>query len=254
MTPSNRPAARVALTVAILALALAPVALAGGGHGGHGGTSCTPKPPGVDAQNNYAWSQWGSWGLPGQQLTYLLDVINYDTGCSSSSFTVTVSAPSGFSVSPATSTVTLASGASTQLRVQVTSPLALADGDYPVTVSVSRASGAAAAATGSFVSSYKLYSTDTVAPTLFWPNPSDGSTVSGKTYAMVVSASDDHAVKTVDVYVDGVFKSQTSCDSITYTCQLDYRWATSKGAHTATFMATDGKGNVGRLTVGFTAG
>jgi hypothetical protein len=262
MVTRNRPAARIALaaSLVVFALALVPVALAGGGNGGgHGGggggsTSCTPKPPAVSVENNYAWSQWGSWGLPGQQLTYLIDVINYDVGCGSSSFTVDISAPAGFSVSPATSTVSLASGASTQIWARVTSPALVADGDYPLTVTVSRSSGSAATAIGSFVSYYKVYSSDSVAPTLFWPNPSDGSTISGKSYTMVVSASDDHAVKSIDVYVDGVFKSTTSCDDLTYTCQLDYRWAVSRGAHTATFKSTDWKGNVGELRVGFTAG
>jgi hypothetical protein len=157
MPTRNRSAARIALAAAILVLALAlvPVALArevghGGGHGGN--TSCTPSAPGVAVQTNYGWSQWGSWGLPGQQLTYLIDVINYDVGCGSSTFTVNIAAPAGFSVSPVTSTVSLGSGASAYVWAHVASPSSVADGNYPITVTVSRAGASTAASTGSFVS------------------------------------------------------------------------------------------------------
>lgn len=257
MVTRKSSAARIALAAVSLALALAlvPVALAKGpGHGGGGSTSCTQSAPGVDVQNNYAWSQWGSWGLPGQQLAYLVDVINYDVGCGSSSFTVGLSAPNGFSVSLPTSTVSLASGASAYVWAYVTSPSVLPDGDYPVTATVSRTGASTAGAAASFVSSYKVYSSDSVAPTLFWPNPGDGTTISGRSYTMVVSSSDDHEVKTIDLYIDGVHKSQAGCDDVSYTCQLSYKWATVKGAHTATFEATDWMGNVGVLTVKFTVG
>jgi hypothetical protein len=71
---------------------------------------------------------------------------------------------------------------------------------------------------------------------------------------MVVSSSDDHEVKTIDLYIDDVFKSETLCDDIAYTCQLSYSWATSRRPHTAKFESTDWKGNVGVLTVSFTVG
>ena len=58
-----------------------PSTSAGGGRKG----SCTRNAPGVSIENSWGWSQWGSWGMPGQQLTYLIDVRNYDVGCSSSS-------------------------------------------------------------------------------------------------------------------------------------------------------------------------
>jgi Bacterial Ig domain len=188
------------------------VPAAAASHGGGGKSSCTQNAPGVAVQSNYQWGQWGSWGLPGQQLTYLIDVINYDVGCGSSTFTVNISAPGGFTPSPATSTVSLKSGASAYVWAYVTSPSAIADGNYPLTVSVSRTGASTAASTGSFVSYYKVYSSDSVAPTLYWPNPGDGTTITGRSYNVAVSASDDHAVKTIDLYIDGVYKSGTLCD------------------------------------------
>jgi len=260
MVTTNRPAGRIAFGAAlvVLALALSPAAALagggahGGGHGGGGSTSCTQSAPGVAVQNNYAWSQWGSWGLPGQQLTYLIDVINYDVGCGSSSFTVSISAPAGFSVAPATSTVSIASGATAYVWAHVTAPGSIADGDYPLTVTVSRTGVSTAASAASFVSYYKVYSSDALAPTLFWPNPAEGMTISGRSYNVVVSSSDDHAVKTIDLYIDDVFKSETICDGIAYTCQFSYKWSTSKGGHTATFKSTDWTGNVAVLRVAFT--
>jgi hypothetical protein len=250
----NAPYVRIARGTILIVCALVVVPAAVAARGGGGKVSCTQNSPGVAVQNNYQWGQWGSWGLPRQQLTYLIDVINYDVGCGSSTFTVNISAPGGFSVSPATSTVSLKSGASAYVWAYVTSPSAIADGDYPLTVSVSRTGTSTAASTGSFVSYYKVYSSDSVAPTLYWPNPGDGTTITGRSYNMAVSASDDHAVKTIDLYIDGAYKSETLCDDIAYTCSLNYSWATSSGAHTATFKATDWMGNVGVSTVGFTVG
>jgi len=259
MVHTKTPAARVAFVAAFLALALVPVALAtgkpgGGGHGGGGGsTSCTQNAPGVVAQNTYAWGQWGSWGLPGQQLGYFIQVINYDVGCSSSSFTISVSAPSGFSVSIPTSTISLASGASGYLWAYVTSPSTATDGDYPLTATAIRSGGSTAASTGSY---YKVYSSDSVAPTLFWPNPGDGSTITGKSYNFAVSSNDDHSVKKIDLYIDNVYRSETLCDGVAYTCNLNYTWSLggAAGQHMATFKSYDWMGNVGVLTVNFSVG
>jgi hypothetical protein len=123
MVTRKTPAVRIAFAAAflVLALALVPAALAGKpgggggggkGGGGTGGTSCTRNTPGVTVANTWQWGTTGSWGLAGQQLTYAISVINADVGCSSSSFLVTLSAPSGFSVSIPTSSIGLNSGAS----------------------------------------------------------------------------------------------------------------------------------------------
>jgi hypothetical protein len=200
--------------------------------------------------NTYAWSGWGSWGLPGQRLTYALHVINYDVGCSASSFVVTVSAPDGFSVSIPTDTVSLKSATSAYLWGYVTSPASAVDGDYPLIVSVVRAN--TAEPSGSFATSYRVYTTDIEAPTLFWPNPADGTTVSDRTYTVIVSARDDHAVKTVDLFIDGDLLASAACDDISDTCQASAPWSTVKGTHTATFRAEDWLGNVSWLSVSFT--
>ena len=89
-------------------------------------------------------------------------------------------------------------------------------------------------------------------PTLFWPSPVDGTTISGRSYNVAVTSSDDHAVKKIDLYLDGAYASTTSCDDITYICQLNYSWSPRTGQHTATFKSYDWMGNVGALTVSFT--
>jgi hypothetical protein len=186
-----RPAASVTFAVLIaltLALSSAAVVAPSGSNrkpGGGGGKTCTRKAPAVVVDNTWAWAAPGSFGMPGQKLEYAVDVINYATGCSSSSFVVTVSAPNGFSVSFPTSTISLRSGSSGYLWAYVTSPSVIANGDYPLTVTVQRAGSTDAASTTSW---YKVYSSDSVKPTLYWPSPGDGTTISGRYYNIAVSA------------------------------------------------------------------
>jgi hypothetical protein len=188
--------------------------------------------------------------LPGQQLTYSIDVINYDAGCSSSTFTVSVSAPSGFSVGMSTNTISLKAGSQGYVWATVTSPAASADGDFPLTVTVQRPTSSNS--TASYTSYYKVYSSDILAPTLFYANPADGATISGRSFNFTVSSSDDHAVKHVDLYIDDNLVTTANCDDVSYTCLLNYTWATTRGQHTATFKSYDWMGNVGTLTNVFT--
>jgi hypothetical protein len=101
---------------------------------------------------------------------------------------------------------------------------------------------------------YKVYSSDTTAPTPYFPNPGDGTTISGGSYNVVVSSTDGRAVKQIELYLDGVYRSTTACDDVTYSCHLSYNSSLSgaDGAHTATFKSYDWSGNVGVLTVAFT--
>ena len=102
---TRRIAHAAPLVALVLALAFVPVALAakggggGGRGGGGGGTSCTRNAPTVAVQNNWQWAASGSWGLPGQRIGYMILLDNTDSSCGSSTFTLTVTAPSGFSVS-----------------------------------------------------------------------------------------------------------------------------------------------------------
>jgi Bacterial Ig domain len=250
-----RPPIRIVLIAVlnVLLLALAPIAVAAppshGGGGGGGKGSCTHKTPGVVVDNNWQWGSPGSFGQPGQELKYAIDVINYDAGCGSSSFVVSVSAPSGFSVSFPSSTITLKSGSSGYLWANVTSPSAATDGDYPLTITVQRAGSTDS---GSTTSWYKVYSSDSIAPTLYWPSPADGATVTGRSYNIAVSSNDDHAVKNIDLYLDGAYVATKACDDVSYSCTLNYSWATSAGTHTATFKAYDWMGNASTLTSTFT--
>jgi hypothetical protein len=241
------------LTAFAVALVAGVAAATGSGNGkpGGGGKSCTRKTPAVIVDNNWAWGAPGSFGLQGQRLTYAIDVINYDVGCGSSSFGVSISAPAGFSASLPTSTISLKSASSGYLWAYVTSPNVVAAGDYPVVVTVRRAGSSENASTTSW---YKVYSSDGVAPTLYWPSPGNGATITGRSYNIAVSANDDHAVKQIELYLDDTRVSTTVCDDVSYTCQLTYSWSTSKGQHTATFRASDWMGNVGTMTTIFTVG
>ncbi len=246
---SSQPQVRVVFIAAIAALALGLVPAAVAGKPG-GGRSCTQKTPVVVVDNNWAWGSPGSYGMPGQQLTYAIHVLNYDVGCRASSFVISVSTPNGFSVSIPTNTIGLKSSSSGYLWATVTSPSVIDDGDYPLTVTVQRAGTSTSSA--SATSYYKVYSSDTVAPTLFWPNPGDGTTITGRSYNVTASSSDDHAVKQIDLYIDNVYRRTTACDDVSYTCQLNYNWSTNDvGQHTATFKSYDWMGNVGALTVTF---
>jgi hypothetical protein len=250
----NRRIAHAAQIVAlVLALALVPAALAGkGGNGGSTGSTsgCTQSAPRASIDNTWAWGTRGSWGLPGQQLKYAIDVFNNDVGCGSSSFVVKTSAPSGFSVSIPSSTITLNSASTGYVWANVTSPTTAADGDYPLTVTVERA-GTPSPATTSW---YKVYSTDTVAPKLYWTNPSDGGTLSGRTAYVGFTSSDDHAVKKLDLSLDGVAVGSVLCDNISSDCQVSYKWSIRRvhGQHTATYKSTDWLGNVATQTATFT--
>lgn len=275
----NAPVQRIALAAALAALVLIPSALADkGGNGPKGGTApdkgtgststaspsgkpsgggsgsstCGTAEPRASIDNTYAWASPGSWGLPGQQLTYAIDVFNNDVGCGSSSFVVTLSAPSGFSVSMPSSTITLSSASTGYVWAYVTSPATVADGDYPLSVSVQRAGSSPSAP--SATSYYKVYSSDTVAPTLFWQNPPDGGALSGKTTYVGFTSRDDHAVKRLDLFLDGKAVGSVLCDNISSDCQVSYKWTIRSvhGQHTATYRATDWMGNVASETATFT--
>src|SRR5262245_8452685 len=248
---------RSAAICAIAMLGALAVAVPGALAGKPGTPSgCTRNAPSVTVDNNWSWGSTGAWGLPGQQLGYAVRVTNNDAGCGSSSFVISVSVPNGFSVSVPTNAITLKSPSSGYLWADVTAPSAIGDGNYPLVVTVQRSGSSDAASVSTTTSYYKVYSSDSIEPTLFWENPWDGATISGRSYNVTVSSSDDHAVKHVDLYIDGRFVSTKACDAVTYICQLTYPWSTrgSKGQHTATFKATDWMGNVGVLTTAFTVG
>ncbi len=267
----NTPNPRIVLTAAVaslvLVLALVPAALAdkggnGGGKASGGGGSattpsgktstsgCTVSAPRASIDNTWAWASPGSWGMPGQQIAYAIDVFNNDVGCGSSTFVVNVSAPDGFTVSMPSSTITLSSASTGYVWAYVTSPTTAADGSYPLTATVERAGSSSPAAT----SSYKVYSSDIVAPKIYWTNPSDGGALSGRSASVGFASSDDHAVKKLDLYLDGVSVASKLCDSVSYECQLSYQWSIRRvrGQHTATYKSTDWMGNVASQTATFT--
>jgi Bacterial Ig domain len=246
---------RIAHAALLLSVALAPALLASPALGyvvrGEP-SSCTPAAPGVAVDNTWGWGQWGSWGRPGQERMYAVHVMNNDIGCGSSSFAISLSAPDGFSVSIPTSSITLSSRSSGYLSAYVTSPAWAPDGDNALNVTVRRAQDAQQASTTSY---YRVYSSDSAPPALFWPNPGDGTRISGRSYNVAVSSSDDHQVTRIELYIDNDHspRTTTTCDGVAYTCQLYYQWAIRRvhGQHSATFKSYDYLGNVGALTVNF---
>jgi Bacterial Ig domain len=257
MNHGSRLSARVVAPLLLslaLSIALVGTTFAKGrpGGGGGGGKTCTQSAPGVSVDNTYGWSQWGSWGMPGQQLSYAINVINYDVGCGASTFVIDVEAPSDFTVSVPTDTISLKASANGYLRAYVTASTGVLDGDYPLVVSVRRSG--TLGPVGSFTTSFKVYSTDTTAPSLFWANPGDGQVIDARTVSVTASSSDDHAVRSMDLYVDGTRIAGTTCDGVSYICQITAAWTGGSGSHTATFWAYDWMGNAGSLSVSFTAG
>jgi hypothetical protein len=62
----------------------------------------------------------------------------------------------------------------------------------------------------SAASVYKVYSSDNVAPTLYFPNPGDGQALHGSSYNFVVYSNDDHAVGKIELYIDNALQTATS--------------------------------------------
>jgi hypothetical protein len=226
-----------------------------GGHGGGGSTtSCTQGAPRVSIDNTWAWASPGSWGMPGQELRYAIDVFNNDVGCGSSSFVVTLTAPEGVPVSVPAGSISLSSASTGYVWAYVTSPTTAVDGDYPLSATVERVGSSGALVAVTATSYYKVYSSDTVGPRMYWENPSDGGTLSGRTTYVGFASSDDHAVKSLDVTLDGASVASGPCDNTSSDCQLSYKWSIRRvhGIHTATFTSTDWMGNISTQTVTFT--
>lgn len=238
--------------VAILALALVPAAFAVKPAESGSAAGCTQADPRVSIDNTWAWASPGSWGMPGQQLRYAVNVTNNDLGCGSSNFAVNVSAPNGFSVALSQSTITLNSASSAYVWAYVTSPSGVADGNYPLTATVERAG--APGSGSSYTSFYKVYTSDVVAPKLYWMNPANGGSVSGRTVYVGFASSDDHALRRLDVVLDNALVATTLCENVSYECQVSYKWTLRRvrGQHTATFKSTDWMGNVSSQTSTFT--
>jgi hypothetical protein len=236
----------------IAVLALAATAAGAAPKSGATSAGCAVSGPRASIDNTSAWATPGSWGMPGQKLTYAIDVFNNDVGCGSSSFVVSLSAPNELSVSMRSSSITLSSASTGYVWADVTSPTTAADGSYPLTATVDRVGSSSSASSGT--SYYRVYSSDTVAPKIYWTNPSDGGALSGRSTYVGFASSDDHAVKKLDLSIDGVSVGSTLCGDISFECQLSYKWALRRvrGQHTATYTSTDWMGNVATQTATFT--
>jgi len=89
---------------------------------------------------------------------------------------------------------------------------------------------------------------DTTAPTVSILNPTGGAKV-GRTVAISVNASDNVAVSSLKLYIDGKLVSSGNASS------LSYSWNTRKasaGTHTISSQATDPSNNIGSKSVSVT--
>jgi len=97
--------------------------------------------------------------------------------------------------------------------------------------------------TGTATASINVYNTpDTTAPVVTITSPANGTTLRGTKITISASATDNIAVKRVEIFVDGVL--QKTLTSSPYNYSWNFKKAVS-GAHTIYARAYDAKGNVG---------
>jgi hypothetical protein len=246
----HRRTRTASIVMAMILVAMAgPAAVAGSGKP----SGCTTHEPRVVINNTWAWASKGSWGMPGQTITYALFVANDDVGCKASTFQVSVHAPQDFTVSIPTEAIQLDASSSGYVWADVTSGKGTSDGDFKLEASVQRSGSAAPVSIGD-ESWYKVYSSDSTGPKESWLNPADGSSITGRTTYVGFASSDDHAVREMEVLLDGVVVTTVICRGITFDCQASYGWSIRRvhGEHSATFISTDWMGNATSKTVTFT--
>lgn len=183
----------------------------------------------------------------GQILNYNISVLNNNSyGCGTSTFNLSALVPSGFTGTISPANLTLGYKAGGIANLSVASPQGTADGVYTVSAKVT--DSADAGVSNSASASYVAF-TDSIGPTVAITAPSSGSTVSGGFVTITVSATDNLAVKKVEIYVDDVL--QVTDTTAPYT----YKWAlrkASSGTHTISAKAYDLAGNVGTASISVT--
>jgi len=90
-------------------------------------------------------------------------------------------------------------------------------------------------------------SVDTILPTINIGPPTNGTTISG-IVTIKAYATDNRAVKSVELYIDNILKSSSTSQSITYSWNVKTNKVKS-GPHTITAKAYDTTGNVGTSSV-----
>jgi hypothetical protein len=165
--------------------------------------------------------------------------------CATATVTANVVVPAGFTVEPASVSVSLGSRQSALRTVYVTSPADVAVADHAVVVTASAATRTGPVTGNTETSLYKVYTTDTVAPTAALQSHFTGSTVTG-TVQLSHGFRDDHMVRRTDLYIDGAPVASANSDGITYELNAAYNWDTrsmSKAQHTVEWKTYDDFGN-----------
>jgi Bacterial Ig domain len=213
---------------------------------------CVPAQPQVSIQNTYGWSQFGSWAAPGETYPYDVVVYNQDVNCRAARFNLASTLPSGFTMDMPTTSLSIKSSSFALLHLHVTSPATTADGDYAFQEKVWRDLDPSSEGFGNSI--YKVYSKDTQPPVFGWWSPADGQTVADNP-AFTVSLSDEHRVRRLELYIDGVPIYAKDYDPIVqYNMSFQYTWPTkgvARGLHTMRAVGYDGSGNRADWTTSF---
>ncbi|PYI80607.1 MAG: hypothetical protein DME26_21250, partial [Verrucomicrobia bacterium] len=190
-----------------------------------GSVACAPAVPTI------TMSPASQGGQAGATLSYTVQVVNNDsTSCSSSTFTVTPTAPTGWSAS-APGSVTLAPGQSTTLTVVFTSTTG-STGPNSVGVNVT---GIEPLHNTSANATYVVNTPDTSAPTA--PKNLAGSSKAGRVQLTWTASSDNVSVSAYRVWRNGNLIGQTTATS------YSDGGVNSGAAYSYFVTAMDGAGN-----------
>lgn len=86
---------------------------------------------------------------------------------------------------------------------------------------------------------------DAIAPRVNIGNPANGTQI-GERVGIVAKASDNVAVQSIKLYLDGKLRAATSADTLTYQWNAQ---SVAPGPHTIEAVATDPSGNTGRASI-----
>jgi len=91
---------------------------------------------------------------------------------------------------------------------------------------------------------------DSIAPVITIASPANGLAITSKKLTISSTATDNIAVKSMEVYIDGILKASSASGSISYSWAINPK--VSKGTHTITVKAYDDAGNIGQSSVSVT--
>ncbi len=174
--------------------------------------------------------------------TYSVSVENTNSAsCEPAMIALSSILPIGWNGVFSPNSATLQSGATATTSLVVSPLSGTGDGSYPFTVK-----GTWNGLEGSAGATYIVYSADITAPVVQIAQPLDGAILTGQSYTLSATASDNVGVKKVEFYLDdALIGSDTSAP---YSYRFQHRKITG-GSHTITAKAYDARGNSGTASV-----